>query len=266
MSWYSIVRRGGTASTPWDPSQLSLLAWYDADAITGLNNGDSVTTWSDSSGNARDISAGTAPTYQTAVLNGRPVIRFTASQYLKRDSSFMFANGSVTIAAIVGGVGSASQTFIITEGSSTSNSPVYSPMQRLSGNADDVGIKMFYRTDSGSSVINHAVMIGPPISNTIGVVVDDGSSIVTTKDGGAPITRVASYTRAATTLNRFAVGTMLRSSPAYGWDGDMAEIVIADSALGTTDRQKLEGYLAHKWGLASNLPVGHPHKNLAPTA
>jgi hypothetical protein len=29
--------------------------------------------------------------------------------------------------------------------------------------------------------------------------------------------------------------------------------------------KKLEGYLAHKWGLTANLPVGHDFKNTAPT-
>ena len=33
-----------------------------------------------------------------------------------------------------------------------------------------------------------------------------------------------------------------------------------DTAL----RQKIEGYLAHKWGLAANLPIDHPYKTFAP--
>jgi hypothetical protein len=39
----------------------------------------------------------------------------------------------------------------------------------------------------------------------------------------------------------------------------------ASTPLSTTDRQKLEGYLAHKWGLAANLPADHPYKSAAPT-
>jgi hypothetical protein len=30
------------------------------------------------------------------------------------------------------------------------------------------------------------------------------------------------------------------------------------------NRQKLEGYLAHKWGLGANLPVDHPYKTVGP--
>jgi hypothetical protein len=43
-------------------------------------------------------------------------------------------------------------------------------------------------------------------------------------------------------------------------DGDWHELIIYNTALSTTDRQKLEGYLAHKWGLTNNLPSGHPYK------
>jgi hypothetical protein len=41
---------------------------------------------------------------------------------------------------------------------------------------------------------------------------------------------------------------------------ELGEIVITRSALDTTTRQKLEGYLAHKWGLTANLPGDHPFK------
>ena len=51
--------------------------------------------------------------------------------------------------------------------------------------------------------------------------------------------------------------------------GRMAEFfTVADvPGTGSTDIStviKAEGYLAHKWGLQSNLPVSHPYKNLAP--
>jgi hypothetical protein len=47
--------------------------------------------------------------------------------------------------------------------------------------------------------------------------------------------------------------------------GDLAEVLIASDGTDTGTRQKLEGYLAHKWGLAGSLPAGHPYKSKAPT-
>jgi hypothetical protein len=34
----------------------------------------------------------------------------------------------------------------------------------------------------------------------------------------------------------------------------------------TDNRQKLEGYLAWKWGMVPNLPVDHPYKTSPPMA
>jgi hypothetical protein len=47
--------------------------------------------------------------------------------------------------------------------------------------------------------------------------------------------------------------------------GDIAEIVLINAKDSTSDRQKMEGYLAWKWGLEGDLPVGHPYKSAAPT-
>jgi len=50
------------------------------------------------------------------------------------------------------------------------------------------------------------------------------------------------------------------------WDGDINEIVIVTGEVSTETRQKIEGYLAWKWGLVANLPGGHPYKSAPPTA
>lgn len=46
-------------------------------------------------------------------------------------------------------------------------------------------------------------------------------------------------------------------------EGEWGEI-IASTSTATEDRQKIEGYLAHKWGTTSRLPTDHPYKALAP--
>ncbi|MFZ9949840.1 MAG: hypothetical protein ACO3FX_09585, partial [Gemmobacter sp.] len=46
--------------------------------------------------------------------------------------------------------------------------------------------------------------------------------------------------------------------------GQIAEIVVANTLASTAERQRLEGYLAHKWGRAGSLPADHPWKAVAP--
>jgi hypothetical protein len=48
-------------------------------------------------------------------------------------------------------------------------------------------------------------------------------------------------------------------------DGKVGEVVVLGYVPTAADRQKIEGYLAHKWGLAANLPADHPYKAAAPT-
>ena len=49
------------------------------------------------------------------------------------------------------------------------------------------------------------------------------------------------------------------------FQGYICEIIFSNLNLSTIERQKIEGYLAHKWGLTANLPASHPYKTVEPT-
>ena len=44
------------------------------------------------------------------------------------------------------------------------------------------------------------------------------------------------------------------------WIGRLGELIISNTALTDSEIQKVEGYLAHKWGLAGTLPASHAYK------
>ena len=50
----------------------------------------------------------------------------------------------------------------------------------------------------------------------------------------------------------------------YHCSGLVTDLIVYSSNLSTSDRQKVEGYLAHKWGLTGNLPSDHPYKLYGP--
>ena len=62
---------------------------------------------------------------------------------------------------------------------------------------------------------------------------------------------------------RIAIGVAAGLAIAF-WHGDIAEQVFVPDDVTTDTRQKIEGYLAWKWGLEANLPSGHPYKDAAP--
>jgi hypothetical protein len=45
--------------------------------------------------------------------------------------------------------------------------------------------------------------------------------------------------------------------------GHYGETVITDD-VSDSKRQKIEGYMAWKWGIESQLPIGHPYKASPP--
>lgn len=74
-----IKRRGISAGGGGSTLLTNLVAWYKADAITGLADNDPVATWLDSSGNNNHATQGAAadrPLYKTGIVNGLPVVRF----------------------------------------------------------------------------------------------------------------------------------------------------------------------------------------------
>ncbi len=50
-----------------------------------------------------------------------------------------------------------------------------------------------------------------------------------------------------------------------GGYGAVSEYIVVEGILNAGDQDKIQGYLAHKHGLADRLPIGHPYKENIPT-
>ena len=64
---------------PFSTDGLNL--WLKADSLS-LSDGDQVSSWNDSSGNGNNATQSNSsykPIFKTGILNGKPVVRFTAS-------------------------------------------------------------------------------------------------------------------------------------------------------------------------------------------
>jgi hypothetical protein len=55
-----------------------------------------------------------------------------------------------------------------------------------------------------------------------------------------------------------------RVFPNRNWQGPIAEVLGFNYVLDTSNRQKIEGYLAHKWEFVEALPSDHPYKTTPP--
>jgi hypothetical protein len=64
-------------------------------------------------------------------------------------------------------------------------------------------------------------------------------------------------------VNGYCIGNDRRLGH-RNWRGPICEIISFARKLPEEEKLKVEGYLAHKWGITSVLPTNHPYKSTAP--
>jgi hypothetical protein len=80
-------------------------------------------------------------------------------------------------------------------------------------------------------------------------------------------TSVGTYSKgSAYASSLYRIGAIDTSSPQYSFDGNIGEILVYNTALTTSERQRIEGYLSQKWGLgvSSTNPSTHPFYKFPP--
>ncbi len=151
-----------------------------------------------------------------------------STQYLSNNSSPLGNTpSSFSIACLVKGQPFDNRQFVAF-GNSTSITPVV-----LFGTTGSIGrIRLFYRNDANSTIVTpltpnaflssttfkHACVTS---DNATAAIYDDGVAAATANFGGAT----------TTTLDRFAIGASLRTSPSLYFDGTIAEVGIWNAAL-----------------------------------
>jgi hypothetical protein len=216
----------------WSPANITTALWLDAaDASTIAESGGAVSQWNDKSGNGRhaiQATSGNRPTVSTAALNGKNVITFNGS-------SQWFANFSAFSVQSLIAVAQSNQSKAFAGLHTASSSELI---------LNDAGTGVIAAGAGGSVLVN-------------GVV----NTSITFQQPFIWVNNRAAASSVERTLGQEF------NAPGSGraWVGYCAELIDLGATPSTTDRQKLEGYLAHKWGLTANLPSDHPYKTAEPT-
>lgn len=236
------------------PSETSVAAlgpsaWYRTDALTGFNNGDAVTTFTDSSGNGYDAVQGTAskrPTYVTSAMNGRPALLFDGVNDgydgTTALSSLFGANGVRTIFVAAGLTTSAAGTYVFL----TDDNSVFS-LHYLTNVMD--GPRLIHTNHDGAldTVIKFQVLAGSG-EQILASAMFSGSAVTV----GYNDTDTAALATAASGALSDLTGTLNIGQTAGGgstWTGYIAEILIFNSALSEANRQIVERYLYEKYSI-----------------
>jgi hypothetical protein len=240
-----------------------LRLWLAADKILGLAGGAAVATWSDASGRGNDATqaTGTAqPTYQTAVVNGLPVVRFDGtSDWMNLATTDLLAAtnavGAVTFFAVAKLSSTAATTNdYLSIGNGTVGSNARMKAGQRAGTAGVWGMTV-RRLDADA-----ALSLEDSADNTAwhvhAAVMDFATGGATLYVDGAQVASNPSLTTAGTTS---ATNALVAAVGARGdglgefWPGDIAELVmyVGASKIADADLALVAGYLLGKYNLVA---------------
>ena len=249
-----------------------MLLWLNADAITGITSGSSLTTWTDQSGNGYNAvytnpNGEVAPTYVTNVYNGMPVVRFAGDNLLQVSALPL---GTYTIATVFKTTGN--------------NQIVYEHSDNLLNNPN--GNFLFTSTQSTIGVKRGGAQTGKDILGSgASTWAENCSTPMLTVDefGGTDATEtlyingslqqlVENWTGGLNTTTVYTEPFNIGERESWGglqFNGDIAEIVIYSSALSGTNLTTLTNALMAKYALdnpPSTVSITAPTNNSSYTA
>src|SRR3989344_3684763 len=251
----NVISLGG----PHEPSGVSgLVMWLKADAITGLSDGNSVTTWTDSSSAGHSVTEPTAiykPVYKSdaaSLLNGKPVVRFDGNDHLYGG---VLGATDVTVIAVAGRATPASLT----------NGNIYA-YALIGTRPDQNGWGLYYlwaNPAPGAAAGFRAWNIAQDtwwtgydanwhiLSGTLRGVIG-ANNIKIFGDGTERGSGSVSGTTNNNPANAVNVGWV---GIDHHFKGDMAEVMVYNRVLPNNERKEIESYLAKKYGLTISSPV-----------
>ena len=253
----------GNVTGTWTPAQISTSLWLDAaDVSTITLNSTTVSQWNDKSGNSRNASQATViqqPTYTSNSQNGYGIISFDGSNdNLDISSTTLITNGNSNFGVFVAykpktatGYGAVLANY------SAGNFELLIGSQSVAAYLAPWGVYNNGSLDLDSDNYTQNAKTFISCVRTGGSVV--GYTNGTTKN---TVANSASVYTGANAASVWSLGANTGNTEASLMD--LYELIVINGTVSTDTRQKIEGYLAHKWGLTSSLPNDHPYKSIVP--
>lgn len=257
-----LARRQAPAPAFSPLSLTGLKLWLDATDSSSITlNGGNVSEWADKSPEGNDAMQATAirqPAYETAAVNGLAAVAFDG------------ANDFLDVA--IPGIGQFLTGFFawVLEPVAEGSSDGYDPSLGINSNmGDDLGALHYIKHNlSGASY---------PFYNSAVAPYDDSGSysygqevlLLLEKNGpNASVYKNGTQEGHVSNIEYFTTASGLRlagqSQPERYSNIRICEIIVCFGSV-AGDKEKAEGYLAHRWGLSGSLPSGHPYKSAPPS-
>jgi hypothetical protein len=245
----SAIVRGAAVARRFSPTDLGsalLATWLDGADSSSVTIATGVSQWSDKSGNAKHATQATGsaqPSYASSAVT------FSATTYLA--SSLSAANNSESAFAVVNLPNLTGARAIL--GTSAAAGREF----RIDGTTGVLRVNRFSTTVQAST--EGAPTVAAGADHIVGVVMSQSGTNTFVVDGTTGTATGAGGAFAASTT-QFGRNTGGADSATM----TVKEIIVLSANPTLSQRQKIEGYLAWKWGLQANLPGAHPYKSIAP--
>ena len=247
----------GSTNAAWTPSSITTRLWLDMDdQTTFTSSGGNVTAIADKSGNNYNFNAagGSTLTAVNTAQNNKNILRFDNNS----DATSYTGVGFSTTAVhkwffVVKVTASDSHDAVVTF--TKSNPTLQMIMFNLSGSGVFSGDWYMnpgtHLTGNSTNLLNQWVMLSLELD-------------VPNARATASLNATAYNTNVAQSgLSTMGTGVIGLNDYQNNADSDWGEAIFVEDAT-QTNSDKIEGYLAHKWGLTSDLPSNHPYKTTAP--
>lgn len=222
----SLSLRRHATNSPFSPTQIAgLKLWLKASTIN-LTDGTAVSSWADSSGLGNNVSQATGaqqPIYKTGIVNGKPIVRFDGVNDLLSGSDLGLSQPFTVCCVVKASSGGIFQD-IVDQG-------VPSATVHNSNN---------FAMYAGNTVDGSTNIIGA-FHTFIGIY--NGASSTGYTNGNSDISGdVGAFNTSGLTIGNNAGATS-------SFTGDIAEVLIYNSALSSTNRSNIQSYLKTTYGL-----------------
>ena len=214
----------------WTPAKINTAAWFDAsDLSTITQNDDFVSVWKDKSKNSHELTQADpkkGPNTNLDSINSLNVLTFvsTSNTSLQIKSTIDWDYVYVVMKCLIV--------------NNRKSSLIGSELELIDKDSDGIPDKF---KNAGDYNINGLK------SNNAELLLKPGF-----------LFRKASFRGV-----KLSIGANKHNGK-YGLDGNIAELIFIGNDIDAEDRRKIEGYLAHKWGLQKLLPESHVYKFKAP--
>ena len=277
---FTAGHRGSAFSRDWKPWMLGndLRMWLnpsDTSTTTYQSGTNQLTSITDASGVGTTININNSP--QQATEDNKEIIVFdqASNEYLST-GSFAIANNGNHWAAFAGTIQEPNNSKDSIWSFETTLSPKRdyaissSNQNAFDGELDLDGLSSNRISSNAGNKIDFTAQT-PIQPNTKFMLLcyfdKSGSEIGVRVNGNNAFTPETDYDN---NLKTTAGMNIFRNRGSENYGGKLFEFMVSQGqpGIGSGNKmyiEKAEGYLAHKWGLTSNLPVSHPYKNTAPT-